>query len=149
MRAILLDTGVLSELTHRDAAKRKDCYDWAAAILLAGEIIAVPEIADYEYRRKLLHLESTTGLQRLDEFESATKYLPLSTSTMHRAAALWADARTKGLVTAPREALDGDVILAAQALEYAEKTGDEVVVATTNVRHVCRMVTAKTWRELV
>ena len=62
---------------------------------------------------------------------------------MFRAAELWADARGRGEGTAAEPALDGDVILAAQAQE----TGG--VVMTTNVKHLARFVKALSWKELV
>ena len=49
--------------------------------------------------------------------------------TWRRAAALWAVARSSGNVTAPPEALDGDVLVAAQAVE------EGATILTTNSRH--------------
>ena len=61
------------------------------------------------------------------------------------AAQLWADARNRGKPTADRNALDGDVILAAQAI-WEVNAGNEVVIATTNVRHLSQFVDAREWR---
>jgi hypothetical protein len=47
-----------------------------------------------------------------------------------------------GTPTAPPEALDGDVILAAQA----ERAG--AIVATENVAHLARFVIARHWRDI-
>jgi len=66
---------------------------------------------------------------------------------MKRAAQLWAQARKEGRPTAPKEALDADVILAAQTLSL-EPTHGSAVVATTNVGHLRRFVDARTWREI-
>ena len=108
-----------------------------------------PEIADYELRRKLLHLESRTALARLDELKSAIGYLPITTDAMLKAAEFWAEARRKGLPTAPEAALDADVILAAQAamLTGLEKPSD-TLVATDNVGHLGRFVAARRWRDI-
>jgi hypothetical protein len=46
------------------------------------------------------------------------------------------------LPTAPREALDGDVILAAQALGVAG------IVVTENVRHLSRFVASYRWQDV-
>jgi hypothetical protein len=43
--------------------------------------------------------------------------------------------------------LDGDVILTAQARQV-EQEGFKVVVATTNVGHLERFVTARRWQDL-
>ena len=71
----------------------------------------------------------------------------MTTSVMRLAARLWAEARQAGQPTADRHALDGDVILAAQALilGYEPK---EVVVATTNSRHLSRFINARSWQDI-
>ena len=109
----------------------------------------LPEIIDYEHRRKLHHLGSTSSLLYLDELKENIAYRPLNTRAMLRAARLWASARKRGLPTAPEGRLDVDVILAAQALELAGgEDDDEVVVATTNPRHLSRFVDARNWQEI-
>jgi predicted nucleic acid-binding protein len=82
------------------------------------------------------------SVRRLDSLGEDLEYLPLDTSVMRRAAVLWAHARNTGVPTAPPEALDADVILAAQA----EAAG--AIVATENVGHIARFVTARHWREI-
>jgi hypothetical protein len=64
------------------------------------------------------------------------------------AATLWAWARTEGIPTAHDKALDADVILAAQAQMAARDTGEEAIVVTTNVGHLERFVTARTWETI-
>ena len=115
-----------------------------------GHRIGVPEIADYELRRELLRADKRPGLARLDEFkgEPSIEYLPLTTEAMLEAARLWAHARTHGFPTAPDQALDGDVILVAQAL-LAERAGAQVVVAAANVGHLDRFeISARLWQEI-
>ena len=141
---LLLDTGVLGMLCHPRPATNPDVTTWLRSQILGGGAVEifVPEIADCELRRKLLHnaarsgVRTTRSLRRLDELEALLDYLPLDTDTMRTAAQLWADARTAGQPTADVTALDGDVILAAQALAV-----DGVVVAE-NVSHLARFVPA-------
>lgn len=64
------------------------------------------------------------------------------------AAELWAEARQAGQPTADAKALDGDVILSAQARLLSDET-TEVVVATTNVSHLSRFITALDWQSIM
>jgi predicted nucleic acid-binding protein len=109
--------------------------------------VCIPEIADYEVRRELLRLDSKKALSRLDSLKEEIEYVPLSTRAMRQAAAFWAQARRAGKPTADPHALDGDVILCAQA-HVAVDEGDDCVVATTNPGHLSRFVTAELWRDI-
>jgi predicted nucleic acid-binding protein len=109
-----------------------------------GSDVLVPEIADYEVRRELIRAGRPKGLVRLDDLAGQIGYLPITTAVWRRAAELWARARAEGKPTAPDAGLDGDVLLAAQAVLAAED-GYEVVVATTNVGHLGRFVDARQW----
>lgn len=145
-RAIVLDAGPLGMVTHRGGVPEVDaCKRWLMALAARGIRVAIPEIADYEIRRELLRAGKTRGLQRLDALIATFEYLPITTTVMRRAAELWADTRQRGLPTADPKAIDADVILAAQARAMAAA---EVVVATTNVRHLSRLIEAKVWRDL-
>ena len=99
----------------------------------------VPEIADYEVRRELLRLGSPVALANLDLLAARLEYLPLDTVAMRIAARLWAQARATGQPTAPNHALDGDVILAAQA----HALNLPVIVATGNPVHLARYLSAE------
>lgn len=66
---------------------------------------------------------------------------------MRDAARLWAQARNDGTPTASPDALDGDVILAAQC-QNLRLPGEEYVVATTNVGHLTLFVPADLWTNI-
>jgi len=146
-RAVLLDSGPLGRATHPRAEQNGEVRGWLAALVSAGTTVVLPEIVDYEHRRKMLHIGSTSSVRYLDALKENIAYAPLTTEVMLRAARLWADARKQGLPTAPEERLDVDVILAAQAIELAER-GYEVIVATGDHRHLSRFVDARGWREI-
>ena len=140
---VLLDAGPLGMISNPNASiTNAACYQWMESLVLNGDEVLVPEIADYEVRRELLRARKTQGLARLDILKNSLGYLPLTTPVMLKAAELWAQARNSGLPTADPKALDCDVILAAQALE---KDG---IVATENVGHLSRFVDARDWRDL-
>lgn len=144
-RVVILDSGPLGLATNPGGGSEAvACARWVRGLMVGGSRVIVPEVSDYEVRRELLRAGKTRSVARLDALAAATEYLPLTTTAMRRAAEFWAEVRQAGRPTAGAEALDGDVILAAQA----DTLGDEVVVATTNVRHLSRFVAAAVWTDI-
>ena len=141
---VFLDTGVLGAVTNPNAKQSNNlaCLEWLAELPSRGYEVAIPEIADYELRRELLRAKKLRGIQQLNLLKAEVVYLPITTDAMIQAAELWAQVRQSGQATADPKSLDGDVILAAQALLQA-KQGYEVIVATTNVKHISRFVDAR------
>jgi predicted nucleic acid-binding protein len=137
---VVLDTGPLGEIAH--ARAKPEIAAWLRERLAQGDVVYVPEIADYELRRKLILQGLVNSLRRLDELKSSLNYLPINTESMLMAAELWAQARKRGARTADSKALDGDVILAAQTIQVGG------VVATENVGHLSRFVDAMHWTEI-
>lgn len=145
-RVVLLDSGPLGMVTNpRATPLALECQLWLDSLELKGYKVMLPEIADYEVRRELLRAGKVTGITRLDQLKAAITYRPLTTEVMLKAAELWAQARRRGRPTADPKALDGDVILAAQATLVADE-GNEVIIATTNVGHLSQFVDAREWR---
>jgi hypothetical protein len=121
---------------------------WVNDLTSAGVRVFDPEICDYELRRELIRAGKAAGVLRLDEVKVTLEYAAITTDVMLLAADLWAQARNRGLATAPNEALDGDVILAALALITADP-GDTVTIATDNVGHLAQFVDAQPWEKIV
>jgi predicted nucleic acid-binding protein len=145
---VLLDSGPLGLVTNPGGSVEADaCNRWLISLISSGTQVKIPEIADYEVRRELLRADKIKGIKRLDDLKLILDYVPLTTQTMVRAAELWAQIRKQGKPTADAKALDGDVILAAQA-DLIAHTGYTVVVATTNVRHLSRLVPSFQWKEI-
>ena len=121
------------------------CARWVQSLFANGVRVIVPEIADYEVRRELLRANKQQGLARLNAFTAGAEYLPLNTTAVQQAAHFWARARQDGYPTAPDPALDGDVILAAQAVTLSAPS---FVIPTTNVGHLRRFAPAELWTDL-
>jgi|SRR5579871_1511366 len=150
LQAVFLDTGPLGLVTRRAGIPDVEaCHRWIRLMMGAGVRLIVPEIADYEVRRELIRAGKKEGLSRLDVFLAAEsdRYLPITTPAMRKAAELWADIRSKHLATADVLSLDADVILAAQVMT-AGLPAAEVVVASSNVRHIRRYVAADAWTNI-
>lgn len=139
-RPVALDTGPLGMVTH--PKNNEAAAEWFRSMLESGCEVFVPEIADYELRRELIRAGKTRGIKRLDQLKKLLEYLPIDTVTMLQAAKFWAEARQRHRPTAHKHALDGDVILAAQAIRKG------AVVATDNVGHLAQFVDTKTWSEM-
>ena len=148
-RIVVLDSGPAGILTNPRASDvNQRCSEWYEDIVNAGAELVLPEVVDYELRRELLRAGKTRGLRRLDELGGAITYLPLDTAMMREASRLWAEARRRGLPTAPPTSLDVDAILAAQTLSL-QRSDTDVILATTNVGHLTQFVTARLWEDIV
>lgn len=144
--AVFLDSGPLGILTNpSNKSAPVAIRQWLVDLLAAGRRVILPEIVDYEVRREFIRASLPQSIILLDSLAKQIDYLPLSTPVMHHAAEIWAQARTAGQQTAPDPALDGDVILAAQALSL----GVPVIVATGNPGHLFRFVPAEIWQNIV
>ena len=137
-RVVLLDTGPLSQVTH--PRRKPEITKWLQSLQRTATALRVPEIADYELRRELLRSGKQKSIERLDQLSQSPRFIPLTPETMRKAAELWASVRNKGQATASNDSLDGDVILVAQAILQI-KNFDEVVVITTNLKHISRFQT--------
>lgn len=145
---VVLDSGPLGMLANHVATPTTErASTWVRALIVGGHQVVVPEIADFEVRRELLRSDRSESVRRLDELCAGLGFVPLTSSAWRSAAGLWADARNRHRPTAPDHALDGDVLLAALALELADDHPD-VVVATTNAKHLSRYVTARRWDQI-
>lgn len=154
-RVIVLDTFPLSSTAKREpppgvAPTTLDlCHRWVLACISAGNRIVVPAISYYEALRELERLNAGAQIARLRAFCHAVpdRYISLTDTHLDLAAKLWAQARNSGTPTASVDALDGDVLLAAQALTIGVPH-QQVVVATTNVSHLARLVPADHWTNI-
>lgn len=145
-QVIILDTGPLGLVTNPKLSPASIARaQWLQTHVTAGNRVIIPEIADYEVRRELLRVNKIKGIARLDDLAKFLEYLPITTIAMRQAAQFWAQARQQGQPTAGDKTIDGDMILVAQAMTIAVPN---VVIATTNVGHLSRFVTAELWQSI-
>ena len=148
---LFLDSGPLGLLTHpRRSTEVIGVTEWLTRCLFGGSRVIVPAIVYYELKRELLRAKKSLSAGRLDAFVNAApgRYLPLSDEALRLAADFWAEARQKGRPTAESKALDIDVLIAAQVLSFGA-VPSEMVVATTNPKHLSQFTTARHWNEIL
>lgn len=146
-QVIVLDAGPIGLVTNPNLSSQSvACNQWLQDHLEPGNRVIVPEIADYEVRRELLRANKKKGLARLDSLCQRLEYLPITTASMHQAAALWAQARQQGQPTAGDKTIDADMILIAQAQSLETL---DVVIVTTNIGHLSRFIAADLWQNVL
>ncbi len=149
MKHIMLDAGPLGMVTNPKASGLTlECQCWLEDQIQQGSKILIPEIADYEVRRELIRAGKLRSVRQLDQLKTVLEYIPLTTEMMLKAAELWAQVRQLGQPNADPNALDGDVILAAQTLTIAQQRQHSILIATTNVGHLSRFTAAQHWQEI-
>jgi hypothetical protein len=149
-RPVLLDSGPLGLACSRPGVPLVDqCRAWLTTLEIAGVDVLVPSVCDFEVRRELVRLRASTKIRNLDALRNRFDYLDVSQAAWDRAAGFWALVRQGGLPTAGNAELDVDAILAGMANTIGQP-GDQVTIATTNVRHFLRFpgIDARTWQTI-
>lgn len=152
---IILDTGPLSNAVVAFARSGKtptlsqQCRQWIRDCEQAGTLLLVPAVCYYETLRELERRNAAAKIRRLREFVFGVpdRFIPITTAHLEEAARLWAVARNAGKAMASEDALDGDVILCAQALSLGLTPAD-YIVATTNVSHLAQFVPCEEWSKI-
>jgi predicted nucleic acid-binding protein len=146
---LLLDSNILGQIVRPTVEEHGPVVRAIARLFRDIQFrVHVPEIIDYELRRKLLHLAQHSHQPRKWAQEALvvldrlvlTGYIPITTETMRLAANIWAQTRSKGQSRGPEESLDIDIILAAQA----RLAGAQIV--TMNERHFRGVADLFDWR---
>ncbi len=150
---ILIDSGILGQLTNPNLYKNtKPLKKWFDLTLIRCYVVS-SKICDYEVKRGLLLAQKqglmADGLAILDDLHKFIDFLPVDETILDLAADIWATARSEGQPTAGDRNLDADMIICATWQDLATRyPGQEVVIATTNVRHLSRFATAVRWEDL-
>ena len=143
---VILDSGPIAQLTNpKLPPSTAVILAWAKAMRAAGHSFVVPAIADYEVRRELERARKSASLVELDTWNG--EYLPLSDTALRLASRLWARARNAGTPPADPKELDGDVLIAAQAIDIGFPTSD-FIIATNNPGHLAQFVPCDLWTNI-
>ena len=151
---IFIDSGVLGILANPNKkGEARDCEQWLYGLLSKSVTVVTSDICDYEIRRSLI-LESRrnpniNSIENLDELQNIINFLPLTTEVLNQAAYLWAESKNKAIPTADDKNIDVDIIICAHwKLLTAEFPGRNIVIATTNTKHLSRFTQAQKWNEI-
>jgi predicted nucleic acid-binding protein len=151
---VFLDTGVLGIISSPNEKQEViNCQQWLYQLIVRGVQVVSSDLCDYEVRRGILLTpfvpSSQQGIKNLNELESLVDFLSVTQEVWRKAAQLWAESRRQGQPTADSKNIDADVIIAATCQIFqAESPGQNLIVATTNVKHLSHFVMAQTWQEI-
>lgn len=132
-RVVLLDTGPLGAVVHTNV--KENVKGWANFLREQRIALRVPEITDYELRRELILKGFIKSLRKLDQYRRTKRFLPITSQATFEAADLWAESRRSGSPTSEDASLNGDAILAGQAICLLSEF-DEVIIVSENVDHL-------------
>jgi predicted nucleic acid-binding protein len=150
---ILIDSGVLGQLCRPNLDRETLALkSWFDRVLIRANVVS-SKICDYEVRRGLLLAQKqglvADGLPILDDLHQLIDFLAVEDRILDLASEIWATARANGQPTAGDRNLDADTIICATWQDLAERyPGQEVIIVTTNVRHLSRFATAVIWQDL-
>lgn len=151
---VFIDTGVLGAISSPDKTGYvNECQEWFYGLFARGVFLISSDLCDYEVRRGLILDQMRTskgeGLANLDEVKNLIYFLSMTKLVMFRASQLWAISRRQGMPTADEKNIDADVIISAQCQLFQEENlGQNLVVATTNVKHLSRFISAQEWHNI-
>jgi hypothetical protein len=159
---VFLDSNILGKIAKSDrnfdeaVDESSLCKRWVDNLLREGHRVLTSDICDYEVRRGLLSDRIRSGkmppgiieLDRLIE-DGLIEFLPVSREALTLAADLWTNAVADGQTTRDRKNIDVDIIISAQCqILQADNRGQQVIVATTNIKHLSRFCDAVIWQEI-
>ena len=159
---VLLDSNTLGILAKPERSfdepsnESQACQQWFYGLLSRGNRVLTSEISDYEVRRGLVSdlinsKKAPLGLRVLDALatDSLLEFLPISKQVLILAANLWAEASSLGKQTSDSKNIDADMIISAHyRILCDEHPGQQVIVATTNLKHLSIFCEAANWQDI-
>jgi predicted nucleic acid-binding protein len=155
---ILLDSNILGLICNDNNSfnEARECQRWFYSLLARGGRLITSDISHYEVMRGLISSsikmsKDVPGIKSLESLKTdgLLEFLPVSTESFDLAAKLWAKASTSGQTTRDEKDIDFDIIISAQyQILCNEHPGQQVIVATTNLKHLSIFCEAANWQDI-
>ena len=154
---VFLDSNILGLICNTsDSLEAKDCIDWFYTQCTRGVSFVTSDICVYEVQRGLLKAsigltKPVTGLSGLKniKIDGLMEFLLVSTEVLDLAAQIWAEAAADGRTTRDDKNIDVDIIISAHYQVLVDTyPGQQVIVATKNLKHISRFCEAANWQEI-
>jgi predicted nucleic acid-binding protein len=155
---VFIDTNILGLISNENTLfeEAQQCKKWFSTLLRRSVRVITSDLCTYEEMRGLLsssilNKEVAPGIKSLEflRADGFLEFLPVSTEALDLAAELWARASTSGQTTRDEKDIDIDIIISAQyQLLRDEFPGQQVIMATTNLKHLSIFCEAAHWRDV-
>ena len=155
---VFLDTNILGLICNKNISfeECQQCKKWFDTLFIRGVRLVTSDLCHYEVMRGLISSsirsgKEAPGLKSLEilKTEGFLEFLPVATEAFGLAADFWARASTSGQTTRDEKDIDIDIIISAQyQLLKDEFPGQQVIVATTNLKHLSLFCNAANWRDI-
>jgi hypothetical protein len=155
---VFLDSNILGLISNPNALfdECQQCEKWFTTLSIRGVRFVTSDICHYEVSRGLISSSIRLGkivpgieILNLLKTDGFLEFLPVSTEALDLAANLWARASNDGQTTRDDKNIDVDIIISAQYQIIKDKhLGRQVVVATTNLKHLSRFCDAARWQDI-
>ena len=151
---ILLDTGIVGPLTQPNSTEESNLIlDWMYDLLAKSIIVVSSDICDYEIRRGLIQAglqdQCNDGIEKLDKLRDVINFLPITNKALNHASSYWAEASNISQLNAPVRDINFDLILCGTWKVLTEEyPGQEVIIATKNLRDFLRFAEADLWHNI-
>jgi predicted nucleic acid-binding protein len=151
---IFLDTNILGKISNPNQIEEAlNCKKWFEKLLARGVYFVTSELCFYEVKRSLILAVkrggTERGIKKLEELRLFVDVLVVNQEICDLASEIWAETKLKGIPTANPENIDIDIFIAShwQGLKK-EFPGRQIIVATTNIKHLDLLTDAKEWQDI-
>jgi predicted nucleic acid-binding protein len=153
---IFLDSNIVGLLCNNNYFEGVECRNWFFSQYSRGSRFFTSDICIYEVRRGLLkssiaRREPVPGLLALQAIRNNDylEFLSVSTEVLDLAAEIWAEVATGGRTTRDDKNIDVDIIISAHYQILVDLyQGQQVIVATKNLKHISQFCAAANWQDI-
>jgi predicted nucleic acid-binding protein len=154
---VFLDSNILGLICNANSFyEAVECRNWFYTLYNRGARFITSDICSYEVRRGLIKAsialkEPVSGLLALENIKAGgyLEFLLVSTEVLELSAQIWAEASADGRTTRDDKNIDIDIIISAHYQILVDTyPGQQVIVATKNLKHISRFCEAANWQDI-
>lgn len=155
MAIVFIDSGVLGILCNPNQSEiNAKCEEWLYRLLSQGIRVITSEICKYEVKRSLILAQKKSkykigGIDKLEELSDLIEFIPITRKEIDIACEMWSNCILNGEKLASENDINFDLIICSHwQILTKENPGQEVIIATKNIRHLSRFAKVEKWENI-